>query len=149
MKKFESTTIIAASPEQVWSLLADVVRWPEWLTTVTRLEPLDSSSLKMGARYKIWQPKLPITVWTVSEFKPGSSFTWEARSPGIRTIATHAIDPISPLEARAAFGIVFFGFFAGAVSSLKGGLTQEYLNREAAALKETTLKLAGPKPSPA
>ena len=147
MKQFESTVTMAASPEQVWSVLADVVRWPEWLPTVTRVEPLDSSSLKIGARYKISQPKLPITVWTVSELTSGSSFNWEAHSPGIRTIATHALAPISSLEVSVTLGVIFSGFFAGAVSLFKGGLTQDYLNREAAALKETLLRLSGPNPS--
>jgi uncharacterized protein YndB with AHSA1/START domain len=36
--KFEVETMIAAKPEAVWSVLTNVAAWPEWTSTITRVD---------------------------------------------------------------------------------------------------------------
>ena len=38
-----------------------------------------------GARARIDQPRIPTTVWTVTDLTVGRDFTWQASSPGRRT----------------------------------------------------------------
>src|SRR5688572_24008999 len=83
---------IEAPPERVWAVWADPVRWPEWTASVTRIEPLDGE-LRLGARYRIVQPKLPVVVWTVTALEPGVRWAWTARSPGAVTVGEHAVRP--------------------------------------------------------
>jgi hypothetical protein len=49
MRTIETTIEIAASPERVWSVLADVARWQEWNPFVRSFE----GELREGARVKL------------------------------------------------------------------------------------------------
>jgi hypothetical protein len=55
VRHFESSAPLEAPLQTVWRELADVTAWPDWVPTVTALEPLDSPSLRVGARYAIVQ----------------------------------------------------------------------------------------------
>ena len=44
---------IDASPEDIWRVLVDVERWPEWTPSITRLEKLDPGDLRVGQRVRI------------------------------------------------------------------------------------------------
>jgi hypothetical protein len=49
MKMIEAETLIEASPEQVWSVLADFEKWPQW----NRIMPGIEGELEEGARVKL------------------------------------------------------------------------------------------------
>src|SRR5919108_6017075 len=91
--KLERSIAITAPPDTVWSVLADIERWPEWTASMTTVQPLDPGGLAAGARVRIKQPRLPPLVWRVTALEPGRSFDWVARSPGATTVARHRIEP--------------------------------------------------------
>ena len=93
MPGLKHTVTIAAPPEQVWTVLVDVERWPERIPTVDRVERLDAGPLAVGSRTRVEQPRLPTAVWTVTELADGSSYTWESRSPGVTVTAAHEVEP--------------------------------------------------------
>lgn len=52
---------------------------------------MSSEPLQVGSRVRIKQPRLPATVWTVSDLVEGKQFTWTADNPGVRTRASHCV----------------------------------------------------------
>ena len=82
----------AATPDRLWSLASDVVRWGDRLQTVNAVRPLDSGPVGVGSRFEVRQPGLPKAVWEVTDWqRQGRSFTWVSTGPGIRSTAVHAV----------------------------------------------------------
>lgn len=130
-----ATTRIDAPPERVWESMADVLHWPDWLPTMTAVEPLDSQRLVLGARYRIVQPRLSPAVWTVVRLEALRSFAWESRSPGVRALAEHSLSPMPDGSSSVTLRVQFLGPLCVLARVLAGSLTKEYLAREAALLK--------------
>jgi uncharacterized membrane protein len=136
MLTYESSTSIDASVEAVWRVLSDVSQWPMWLPTVSRVEPLDGNSLRLGARFVVHQPKLRPATWTVSELDEPRRFVWVARSPGVRMVAEHAVTPDSPATSRVVLRFSFGGLLGGIIGKSFSTIAQNYLAQEAASLKQ-------------
>jgi uncharacterized membrane protein len=137
----ERTSITIDAPiDTVWSVFTDVERWPTWASSFTSVELIDGP-MRLGAKARIRQPRLPTVVWEVTKWEPGRSWTWTATSPGARTEASHvltrvgtstvaeqAITPSGPLGRLAAFVL--------------RPLTRRYLAIEAAGLKQRSEQVA-------
>jgi len=136
MPTFESSTIITAPVEAVWRVLADVVQWPQWLPTVSKVEALDQSSLRVDSRYVVHQPRLRPATWTVSEVEEPRRFVWVARSPGMHMVADHSITQDSPATSKVVLRFTFAGLLGGIIGRLFASLTRSYLAQEAASLKQ-------------
>ncbi len=133
--RIETSIAIAAPPDRIWRALANVAAWPDWLPTVTRIEPLDGPELAPGRRYRLTQPRLQQAVWTVTALEPGTRFVWEQRSPGMRVVGDHTIERTSATASRVTLGIEFTGFAGALVGRLFANLTRSYIATEAAELK--------------
>lgn len=69
--------VIRASPAAVWSVLTDLNRWPEWGPTVSGAKLLDGDELGLGERGKVWTPVGVPLPFTITEFEPGRSWSWQ------------------------------------------------------------------------
>lgn len=136
-RSMEASISIAAPRESVWRVLADVAAWPQWLPTVSSVEPLDGDPLKLGSRYTVRQPKLRPATWVVTELKPPHSFVWRARSPGLLMIATHTIEEDPTGGSRVTLRFEFVGLMGGLLGWLFRSVTERYLAQEVASLKLT------------
>jgi ribosome-associated toxin RatA of RatAB toxin-antitoxin module len=136
MTPLTATTIVAVPRERAWALLADVLRWPDWLPTITSVEPLGPDALTVGARYRITQPRLRPAIWTVVQLEPLRSFSWESRSPGVRTLANHWLSPLPDGSTSVTLQVEFSGPLSILARVVAGSLTRDYLAREAASLKQ-------------
>ena len=136
MNSYQTTIAIAALPEQIWRLLTDVEHWNEWTASITRVERLDPTAFAAGSRFKVFQPRLRPAVWAVTALKPGSSFTWESRNPGLKVVAEHVIEPAGDGKCTVTLRTTFSGLLAPIVGRLSGALTREYMGLEAAGLKQ-------------
>lgn len=136
MPTYETSASIAAPRDEIWRVLSDVAAWPEWLPTVSSVEPLDSRPLAVGSRYRVRQPRLQPATWVVTELEPARRFVWVARSLGLRMVAEHTVDERAPGVSTVALRFSFNGLLAPVVGRLFGSLTQSYLVREAASLKQ-------------
>lgn len=133
----QSITIdIAAPPERVWAVLSDVESWPSWTPTVTAVTLLDDRNLQLGGRAKVQQPRLPDAEYVVTELIAGRSFTWVADRPGVRTTASHTIEPL-PAGARVRLSVAQTGWLGALAGHLYRSLTDRYLANEANGLKHT------------
>ncbi len=138
----DSAIDIDASATLVWDVFSDVERWPEWTASVTSLKALDGPGLAVGKRFEIKQPRLPKLVWEVTALDEGTSWTWEQRSPGGRTIAVHEVNPdgqrtkvLQRLDQQGPVGSL--------VARMMRNTTKRYLELEAQGLKARSEQLRG------
>jgi uncharacterized protein YndB with AHSA1/START domain len=135
MATYSITVEIDAPPDRVWAIMSDIERWPEWTSSVTSVERLDTGPLAVGSRARVRQPKLLPADFVVTDFDPGSAFTWVTRSAGVTATARHSVVP-SGRGSRATLSVEFHGALGWLVGWAVGGLTNRYLALEAAGLKE-------------
>ncbi len=130
---FETSRRIAAPTQAVWHVLFDVAKWPEWTPTIDSVERLDDGPFGVGSRAKVRQPKLPQAEWEVTEVEDGRSFTWEARGPGLKTIARHEVVPDGD-GSTVTLSIEQTGPMGAVAALVWRRLTQRYIELEAASL---------------
>lgn len=145
----EDSVEIDAPASLVWDVFSDVERWPDWTASVTSLTGLDECALDVGKRFAIKQPGMAKLVWKVTDIDPGSSWTWEQRSPGVLVIARHHVIAQpggrtlvrQQLDQRGALGAL--------VGRLMAKKTKHFLALEAQGLKARSEQLSrahGPHP---
>jgi carbon monoxide dehydrogenase subunit G len=130
---FTTSRHIKATPMQVWEVLVDVSRWPEWLPTVESVQRLDDGEFQVGSRAMVRQPKLPQAVWRVTELSTGRTFTWESKGPGTRTIGRHEVVQ-DGTDTRVTLSIEQLGVLGGLAAIAWGRLTKRYIELEAESL---------------
>lgn len=135
---FATIIDIAAPPDRVWSVIADVERWPEWTPSVRSITLLQPGPLVVGSRARILQPRLPPAVWQVTALEDGRSFTWMSASPGVRVVATHGVDAAGP-GSRASLTLRFAGLLGPLVGWMARGMTERYLALEAEGLRRRSI----------
>ncbi|WP_083606583.1 SRPBCC family protein [Geodermatophilus obscurus] len=81
----EEPRILRRPPEVVWAVLSDVESWPAWTASITSVRPSSPDPLQVGSRVRIKWPRLPATVWTVSDLVEEERFTWTSTGPGVNT----------------------------------------------------------------
>ena len=136
MSSYVASIKVTATPQRIWPVIADVVKWPEWLPTMTSVEGLSSSALAIGNQYKVVQPGFRPTLWTVVEYEPLRAFAWEARWIGARAIATHSINSTSADSCEVVLKVYFSGPLSFIASTLAGRRIEEYLALEVNSLKQ-------------
>jgi len=136
MPTYETSISIAAPRETVWRVLSDVSGWPDWLPTITSVQPLDGKVLSIGHRYVIRQPNLRPVTWRVTELEQPRRFAWRARSPGLEMFAEHIVDDGPPGLSEVVLRFSFAGLLGGLLGRLFRSLTESYLAKEAASLKQ-------------
>ena len=136
MTKYSTSITISTSQEAIWKILSDVAHWHEWTPTVTKVEVLDQPELKLGNRYKVYQPKLQPAIWTVTVLTPPSNFTWESKPPGMHMVAEHILTPKGANQTELTLTFTFNGWLGKLIGRMYGKMTAEYVQTEAQSLKK-------------
>ena len=131
---YEFSVEIDAAPDEVWKVLTDVERWPEWTPSMTRVERLDPGPFQVGSTARIKQPTFPPVAWRVTELEPEQSFSWTASGPGVTTVGSHRITPRGD-GVEVTLGIRQTGPLAWLIGLLTSRLTRRYVQTEANGLK--------------
>jgi uncharacterized protein YndB with AHSA1/START domain len=79
---------IAATPERVWDLLANIDQWPKWNVLVQTA--VLSGPLHPGSVFK-WTSKGLTIISTLQEVAPNQRLTWTGKAFGTRAIHTWEI----------------------------------------------------------
>lgn len=132
---------IPAPPPLVWSVMSDVERWPEWTASISRVILLSPGPLQVGHSVRIHQPELPAAVWRVTEFTPGTSFTWISAAPGVRITARHTVEAMGN-GSRVDLSIHYEGLLGVLLARWTRGLNERYLAMEANGLKACCTRFA-------
>lgn len=142
MTRFQKQIAIAADPERIWQILADIERWPSWTVSMRSLRPLDPAPLGPGVRVRVEQPKLRPTVWTIADWQPPSRFTWTSPAPGASLLAVHRIERTDQ-GCTVTLEFVLSGPLSWLFGRLSGHLIGHYLEIEAEGLKRVSEGVAG------
>lgn len=142
----ESTVTVSAPADRVWAIYREVERWSEWTASITAVELLDpspDSTLAVGRRARVVQPRLPTAEWTVTEWiepydpaAPGlRSFSWVSTGPGVRTTGTHLVRSLDPQTCVATAALTQQGPLGILFGLVYRRLTRRYLDWETAGLQ--------------
>ncbi len=131
----ETSVEIDAKAADIWSVLADVERWPEWTESVREVQRLDIGDLTAGSKVRLKQPRLPAMVWQVTETEPPTSFSWSASRGGVTTTAGHWVRAGQDGTVTVTMSIDQHGPMARILGLFTSGLTRRYLDLEAQGLK--------------
>jgi hypothetical protein len=152
MTDFRYVVEVQAPPSRVWSVLVEVEEWPKWTTSVTRVKRMDFGPLTLGSRTRIYQPRLSPAVWKVTSLDAAQhTFSWTARSIGVRVHALHQVEKLGT-GSRVTVSLVYSGVFGRLAARLLRNLTRDYLEREGNGLKRyceaaVVSRPASPKPN--
>jgi hypothetical protein len=138
---FSLSVDIPAPTALVWSVMADVERWPEWTSSVSRDKLLSPGPLRVGSRVRIHQPRLPSAVWQVTELQPGAGFTWVSRAPGLRVTGRHILEN-AIAGTHVTLALRYEGLLGRLVARWVGDLNERYLSLEARGLMTRCSALA-------
>jgi uncharacterized membrane protein len=129
------TIDIDATADTVWSIMADVERWPEWTASIKDVQRLDSSPFGLGSRVKIQQPRLPTAEWTVTQLEPQRFFAWTNVSTGLKSVGGHGVERTGPHSSRVTLSVDWSGWLAPLIRLVYGRLSRGYVDMEAEGLK--------------
>jgi uncharacterized membrane protein len=131
----ETEIKIDAPVEEVWAVLSDVERWYEWTASIKSILLLDPKPLHVGSRGLVEQPRLPRTIWQVTELVRNQGFNWEAKSIGAHTIGEHWITRDPQGGVNVVLRVRQTGWLAWIFQHWIGKITREYVAMEARGLK--------------
>lgn len=100
------------------------------LPTVTSIKPLQVGPTAVGSRFEVKQPGLAKTVFEVTDWRPGESFTWVSKQPGVRSTAVHEVRAEGD-GSRLDLALDFAGPMAGLVRLAFGRKAQRMVETEA------------------
>jgi hypothetical protein len=100
------------------------------------VEVLNQPELKLGSRYKVYQPKLQPAVWIVTTFVPPSSFVWEASMPGMHMVAEHMLKSVNANQTELTLTFTFTGWLGKIMGNLYRSTIESYIATEAQSLKK-------------
>jgi uncharacterized membrane protein len=132
--RIEQAVEIAAAPKNVWTVMTDVERWPEWTASVTSVALLDGPPLVVGSRVRIRQPRLPTAVWTVTAMETERYFEWRSVAAGLTSTGGHHIER-SGDGCRVILSLDWKGWLTPLINLVFGRLSKRYVQTEAEGLK--------------
>ena len=135
MSDFRQVVEIKVSPARVWPVLLEVERWPEWTTSVTRVQRMDIGPLTLGSRTRIWQPGLMPAVWQVTSLdEKRRLFVWTTHTFGIKIVARHQLEAVGA-HSRVTLSLNYSGLLGAIMARIYRDVNWDFIAREANGLR--------------
>jgi Polyketide cyclase / dehydrase and lipid transport len=126
-----------ARTEDLWALLSDLDNWAGMLPTMQQVTRVDDGPIGPGGRFEVQQPGLPKAVYEITHWQPGRAFTWVSSAIGVRTTASHRLEP-EPDGTGLTLSIDWSGPLAWIARLLAGSKARRMVEQEA----DTFVRLA-------
>ena len=87
---------IETSAEDVWDLISDVRRGPEWVTVMKEVLHVSEEPIKEGSTYRELSkvgPSTSETEWRITKFEAPKLQVHECREKALRAVLTMTIEP--------------------------------------------------------
>lgn len=146
-RELRAETTIAAPPADVWAVLTDFGRMPDWSPELLTMVPLKPGGLRVGQQY-LGLNRRKAVVWptrsVVAGLEPGRTLAWDTRSSGARWIYELAPEGTGtrvvhrrPVPTRLTalsriFASLFLGGSDGHAAELEAGMGQTLARLKAA-----------------
>jgi uncharacterized membrane protein len=130
----EESVQIEAPPERVWAVYTDVERWPDWSPVIRKIERLEDERLALGSTARIEAKGGPPSVWTVTEFTDGRSFSWKSSARGVKLMAWHLIEA-DGAGSKVKLGVRMSGLMATIFAPFLRRVAKRNVKTEAEGLK--------------
>jgi uncharacterized protein YndB with AHSA1/START domain len=134
MNDSEITVDINAPISRVWETVVDIERWPEWTATVSRAKIRGDGPLGLDSKVKVFRPKFPSAVWTVTEFEAEKHIEMRTGYPGMRIVSSRDLVPRGG-GCTLTLSLAFTGWFAIFVGRRTRERGNRYLAVVAGAIK--------------
>jgi hypothetical protein len=79
VKSFNASIVISASADEIWKILTAATSWPDWNTTIDKIE----GSIGLGERVVVYAKASPGRAFPlkVTEFDPPQRMVWSGGMP--------------------------------------------------------------------
>lgn len=106
MRTFDVAATVNAPAKEVWSLLTDTTRWPQWGPSVSAVTS-DRRFIRRGSRGRV-RTRLGLSVpFQITDFVEGRAWSW--RVAGMRATG-HRVEPLGADRCRVVFEIPVAAF---------------------------------------
>lgn len=133
--RFEIDTVTTADLTRAWDVVTDIEHWPDHMASYEWVRREDTGPLKVGQRAVLKQPGLAKSKWQVTVVDEKREFVWVSRTPGIKTVASHAVASRPGGGTTIALAFEMTGPIAGLAGRLYAKKIRRYLDIEAAGMK--------------
>lgn len=96
-----ATRVIDAPADELWELLVDLDRWPEWGPSV-RHAALHGDRFEVGATGGVTTPFGASVPFEITAFEPGRRWAWKVLG---LPATDHTVTPIDPHRCEVGFGV--------------------------------------------
>ncbi len=96
--RFESSIDINAPADKVWALIDKLEEWPQWMTSIKKIEKVSKGPLTVGSQLSVTAKVSGLTVtllMTITEFVPERIVVMQGKTLGTNLTRFYTLEPVN------------------------------------------------------